>query len=41
VGLAEQRRHVIRAELARHVVVPVLLRLLPGTGQLAQALGGG
>jgi hypothetical protein len=31
----------MRAELAGHVVVPVLLGLLPGAGQLAQALGGG
>jgi hypothetical protein len=32
---------VIGAELAGHVVVPVLLSLLPGAGQLAQAFGGG
>jgi hypothetical protein len=38
MGLAQQRRPVVRLELAGHVVVPVLHCMLPGIGEAAQAV---
>jgi hypothetical protein len=38
MGLAQQRRPVVRLELAGHVVVPVLHCMLPGIGEPAQAV---